>query len=167
MCGKDNAIITVHENAGEYRLEWHDPNTGAIVRTKPMGPQTSLAFGQSSLSPSRTLMCLQRRSEPSPTLEKVLSQLNLSSWFDLAPKAEMAVHETATGKFAGKVSGWYPRWSPDGNSLATLDKVSGASIYVWDMPPRPPLPWFAAGAALVALLIALVARRRVRKLRAA
>jgi hypothetical protein len=40
------------------------------------------------------------------------------------------------------------------------------SVEVWDIPPRKSLTWFAAGAALLALPPLLIARRRVRRLRA-
>jgi hypothetical protein len=39
--------------------------------------------------------------------------------------------------------------------------------YVWDIPPRKSLTWFATGAAILALPITLLAWRRTRKLRAA
>lgn len=40
-------------------------------------------------------------------------------------------------------------------------------VEIWHMPPRRPLKWLAVGAAILAFPIALIARRRVRKLRAA
>ena len=57
-------------------------------------------------------------------------------------------------------------WSPDGAALISKDR-STQTATLWDIPPRKSLTWFAAGAALLALPIALVAWRRTRKLRAA
>jgi WD40 repeat protein len=61
----------------------------------------------------------------------------------------------------------FPVWSPDGCTVVTLDRHWGHALTLWDVPPRKPLTWFAAGAALLALPISLLAWRRTRKLRAA
>jgi hypothetical protein len=70
-------------------------------------------------------------------------------------------------------------WSPDSSRLATCeypyrtDEPTPTELEnwfqweIWDIPPRKSLLWFAAGAALLALPIAFVARRRARKLRSA
>jgi WD40 repeat protein len=58
-------------------------------------------------------------------------------------------------------------WSPDDKTLATLQSGTLNVWNLWDIPPRKSVTWFAAGAALLALPIAFVARRRVRELRAA
>ena len=55
-------------------------------------------------------------------------------------------------------------WSPNSEVAAIHDKHDN-SWAVWDIPPRKSLTWFAAGAALLALPIAFLARRRVRRLR--
>jgi hypothetical protein len=52
-------------------------------------------------------------------------------------------------------------WSADGTLLA----LANGELTVWHIPPRKPLGWFAAGAALLALPPCVVARRRVRALR--
>jgi hypothetical protein len=59
-----------------------------------------------------------------------------------------------------------PLISPDGRTLA-IPTERRDRVELWDIPPRKSLTWRAAGAALLALPIALVAWRRVRKLRAA
>jgi hypothetical protein len=60
-----------------------------------------------------------------------------------------------------------PEWSPTGETVAIFQSGSNNSWQIWDIPPRKSLTWFTAGAALLALPIAVIARRRVRKLRAA
>jgi hypothetical protein len=50
-------------------------------------------------------------------------------------------------------------WSPDGTLLAIAGDTTFA---VWDMPPRRPLAWFAAGAVLLACPIMILASRRCR-----
>lgn len=51
----------------------------------------------------------------------------------------------------------------DGTAFASCD---GATLRVWDLPPRKSLTWFAAGAAVLALPIGFAAWRRGRKLAA-
>jgi hypothetical protein len=55
-------------------------------------------------------------------------------------------------------------WLPDGTALMTLDD-EGLELRVWDIPPRKPLSWFLIASALLALPLAWLARRRVRRLR--
>jgi hypothetical protein len=52
------------------------------------------------------------------------------------------------------------------NGLLIVEENKSHTLWFWDIPPRKSLTWFAAGAGLLALPIALVARRRVRRLRA-
>jgi WD40 repeat protein len=62
-------------------------------------------------------------------------------------------------------------WSADGSQVAVYESLSFPAESrvkeIWHLPPRKSLPWFTAGAALLALPITLVAWRRTRKLRAA
>jgi dipeptidyl aminopeptidase/acylaminoacyl peptidase len=57
---------------------------------------------------------------------------------------------------------WRSAWSADGTLLAIAGEDA---LAVWDMPPRKPLSWFAAGLVLFALPPLVVACRRVRQLR--
>jgi hypothetical protein len=54
-------------------------------------------------------------------------------------------------------------FAPDGDTLAVLGKDN--VVRLWDIPPRKSLAWFLAAAALLALPLAGLARRRVRALR--
>jgi WD40 repeat protein len=58
-------------------------------------------------------------------------------------------------------------WSGTGRTVAIYGLGVPSDCTIWDIPPRKSLTWFAAGAALLVLPIALVAWRRTRKLRAA
>jgi hypothetical protein len=53
------------------------------------------------------------------------------------------------------------------NTVAVHDSRNPTDWLLYDIPPRKSLPWFGVGAALLALPIALVARGRVRRLKAA
>jgi hypothetical protein len=54
--------------------------------------------------------------------------------------------------------------APDSHTLVTRGK-GDTRLEQWDVPPRKPLAWFLAGAVLLALPPALLARWRVRRLR--
>ena len=77
----------------------------------------------------------------------------------------------ATGQLRCQLPGWvetgecrpidWTAFSPDGRLFA---EAIPSGVRIWDVPPGKPLAWCAAGSALLALLIAGLARRRVRKL---
>src|SRR5207248_10874680 len=52
------------------------------------------------------------------------------------------------------------RWSRDQTLLAV---AGNDSLAVWEMPPRKPLSGFAAGAAMLALPLVLMARKSTRR----
>jgi hypothetical protein len=54
-------------------------------------------------------------------------------------------------------------WAPDGRSFAAVDP--DGNLAIWDIPPRKPLGWFALAAAVLALPLAWLTRRRIRRLR--
>jgi WD40 repeat protein len=56
----------------------------------------------------------------------------------------------------------WTEWSPDGDMFAVYEPDGSNTWRIWDIPPRKSLPWFGAGAALLALPIAGLARRRLR-----
>jgi WD40 repeat protein len=60
----------------------------------------------------------------------------------------------------GDTTATWAQFSLDGSLFAVND---GATLRIWDIPPRKPLTWFAVGATLLALPMALVARWRVRR----
>jgi WD40 repeat protein len=80
----------------------------------------------------------------------------------------ITLFDAANGREIGCVAGEFrwARWSPESRLLATLDDDRHV-VRIWDIPPRKPLGWFAIAAGIVALPIAWIARRRVRRLRSA
>lgn len=70
----------------------------------------------------------------------------------------------ATALPGGDYNGSWGNLSSDGKLFAINDSET---LRVWDIPPRKSLTWLATGAAIFGLPIAHLARRRVRKLRAA
>jgi WD40 repeat protein len=77
------------------------------------------------------------------------------------------IYDAASGTFRCRIptsSGWKSfHLSPNGQKLVT-ERVNGV-LDIYDLPPNKPLGWFAAGAGVLALPIAWVARRSVRRLR--
>jgi WD40 repeat protein len=104
---------------------------------------------------------------PVDPLGNLARRLGISWPFgNLATGEHIAIFDAATGRELGNVSGKFDDsvWSPDGKQLATLDR-DRQLVRVWDIPPRKPLTWFALAAAVLALPLAWLARRRVRQLR--
>jgi hypothetical protein len=88
---------------------------------------------------------------------------------DNAAKQLVCIYSPESGELIEQFEGSKPRWSPDGQTIAAFARHESKkkAICLWDAPPRKSPTWFAAGAALLALSIALIARRRVRKLKSA
>jgi hypothetical protein len=91
------------------------------------------------------------------------------SWPTNAPiVAGASVIDTENGAKLGTISGGLADalWAPDGLRLITFDSAE-LLIRVWDMPPRKSLVWFGSIVSVAGLVIALLARRRTRRLAAA
>jgi hypothetical protein len=111
----------------------------------------------------------------------------LKSWFGVQPRDTIRgeIFATGTSEHVGDVfapkKGGYGVYdgltrkdreldtlsASDSSALALRDPWAQSLWLIWDIPPRKSLTWFAAGAAILALPIALVAWRRTRKLRSA
>ena len=56
-------------------------------------------------------------------------------------------------------------WTSDGQKLGVTNREDKTRTWqIWEIPPRKSLTWFCAGAALLALPTALVARWRIHRL---
>jgi hypothetical protein len=71
-----------------------------------------------------------------------------------------------SGRWRGDIPAQIPSigWLANGTALATLDDDS-MGVRIWDVPPRKPLALFMVTAAVWAIPLALLARRRVRRRR--
>lgn len=100
-----------------------------------------------------------------PTLRPILDRLGLGRWADIPWSEELLLLNSENGRILGRI--------PDTSEVVFApDSRSAYSVYnreirVWDIPPRKSAAWFALSAALLALPIALIARWRVRRLKAA
>jgi hypothetical protein len=99
------------------------------------------------------------------TLESVRARLPVAQTIG-AGHTSVGVYDASTGRYCGRVMdvhfGSAPLLSPDGRTLAV--QREDLAIELWDVPPRKSLTWFLAAAALLALPLAWLARRRVRRL---
>jgi WD40 repeat protein len=134
------------------------------------------------LSPDgQTVLILDPNFSHNPRQELV-ERLRLPLLYEEGGTFRLCAHDGPTGKHLGDIIlEWRPRmtvrvggspyglvWSPDGTSVAAASfSYERGTWCLWDIPPRKSLTWFAAGAAMFALPIAMIARRRVRRLRAA
>jgi hypothetical protein len=71
--------------------------------------------------------------------------------------------DVATGQRLYALPGVDTAYAADGQCLAVLEP--SGRLALWDVPPRKPLLWYAGICALLALSLAWMARRRVRRLR--
>jgi len=95
-----------------------------------------------------------------PSLRPMLVWLGLGGYADIPASEEIVLSDSESWQDIGRIPGINEVvFHPNGK---TAFAVRNREIQIWDIPPRRPLSWFAAGAALLALPIALVARRRCR-----
>jgi WD40 repeat protein len=122
-------------------------------------------------SPDGRTLALEKPADSTQSLiDKCLRALHLNQF--VPPKAterlQLVDIESEKVMFEQGLVGYTKRvqFSPGGGMLVT-EEGNTIRLWFWDLPPRKSLIWFAAGAAILALPIALVAWRRTRKLRAA
>jgi hypothetical protein len=100
-------------------------------------------------------------------LGALFSRIGMGSVFSFGRDWAVHLFRTENGDRLGAVFGSGLLWLPGEPAVATYDNDNSSVWRIWDIPPRKSLSWFAAGAALLALPIALLAWRRTRRLRAA
>jgi hypothetical protein len=129
-----------------------------------------------SLSPDGSMVIVNRQSDPRPLgpVEKFMARLGYKrrpsrpgSHFE----PHLGIYDSATCKVIEDLPYANGCWLPGGRQFTAFDgggELGEASeIYIFDFPPHQSRTWFACGAALIALPIALLAWRRNRKRRAA
>jgi hypothetical protein len=84
-------------------------------------------------------------------------------WF-MEDVGRVRLFSALDGRHLGCVPGRWVVFSQDGRAKATID---GQMVRIWDIPLHKPLAWLLAGSVLWSLPVALLARRRVRRLRRA
>jgi WD40 repeat protein len=161
--------VTWTSAPGRYRVGIWDVKTGDEVASHYIGGIVDWARFKPTVSPQGNMIAAATLTSTPDTIGTLLRRVGFSWPAPTEPHFQSVTLVSAnSGQLIATVRGdaEFARWSPDGSMLATVDQDE-KTIRIWDIPPRKPLTWFAAGAALLALPIAFVAWRRVRTLRAA
>jgi len=124
------------------------------------------------LSPDALILMAARWSRETP-LECWLKHIGLSAIVPKNKDLAIRLFSTETGAELypnlmvpkGDMQGLL--WLPGQLAAAVKSHDTRGGLQIWDIPPRKSLTWFAVGAALLALPIALLAWRRISNLRAA
>jgi WD40 repeat protein len=171
--GSGSEVILMRSQKNDQLLEWHDVADGTqrLVLRAVRQPSPAIlrwpvvAFEPTSISPNRQQVALAQPQFDRDLLEQLAVKWDVSSFYYQSSGFRCQVCETRSGRSRGEIAGINPSWSSDGRILATC--LDGKHhIALWNIPLRKSLTWFAAGAALLALPIALLARRRCRPFRA-
>jgi hypothetical protein len=149
---------------GYALLVWTDAATGKAVREVLLGGRAFRA-GPYELDPvNRRLLIVTAEAKPPDSLERLAAKWGIRS---SPPVPVGRLFDSVTGEALADLPGtggsW--SWSPDGRQVACLDSGDRPWVRVWDVPPRPSIVWFAAGAALLAVPPFLLAGWRVQRLR--
>jgi len=128
---------------------WH-PETVAM-QTSPDGRiiATPVGTGRKSIHPS---------------LRPLLDGLGLGNFANFALTEEIVLLNSEDGSIIGRIPNINEvLFHADGKTVLAVHK---GELQFWDIPPCKPLTWFTTVAIVLALLIALVTRRRCRSFRA-
>jgi WD40 repeat protein len=165
------STLLIERDDPRHRLEWCEISTGMISRRVEVGGgNTGSSMWRLQLAPDGKRIVVDRSSSEPGLFEQLADRLRVN-WPFASPTrpSECCLYDVESGESLGVVPAEQACWSPDGQTLATPmnSERPFSAIGLWDIPPRKSLTWLAAGAAILALPIALIARRRVRRLRAA
>jgi hypothetical protein len=146
-----------------YDLTWRDVDAGNEA-VQPLGfDGLDRASGLASPDGRTVFVSGVRESR----LMAMANRYCLPRWFDIRDRRPVTrLWDAASRRYLGELpvkAAATARWSPDGTQLATPDE-DRLRVRVWDVPPRRPLAWLVSFAALQALLLIALARRRVRRL---
>jgi hypothetical protein len=169
----DNLFITgAHESDSRNEL-----SCAVVEYSLPANIHESPSY---ELSPDRRVLLICGTEKVRSPVRAFVERLGIRWPFSDSGPPDAQIYDAASGRMLGAVSGHQsfgfseqPRWpklawSPGGDAVATCQFMGEYPRWsVWDIPPRKSLTWFAAGAALLALPIALVSWCRTRKLRPA
>jgi hypothetical protein len=165
-----SAVLVLRDGKYGTELSRFDALTGELRASAVLGREYVVPFGPHSFAQDRSLVCLDGEPKLGP-FHYFLYPFG-RSWIRgterTGPKWHVALFDTVTCRLKMEMAGYLGCWSPDGRLMAAFTGLPDhTAISIWDIPPRKSLAQFAVGAALLAMPIAFVARRRVRKLRAA
>jgi hypothetical protein len=164
----DDRLLLLRCTGASAIAEFRDSRDGETNRFEEIGDAAPV-FDYRNVAPDESAFVVQRYGTATDMLGQWFTWFGVKWPFrNTVNRYDCRMFETTTGRLIGDFPGCQPRWSPDSRTLATFLKSDYPSpIGLWNIPPRKSLTWFAAGAAILALPIVLVAWRRTRKLRGA
>jgi len=160
-------LLIARNDPGDHRLEWRETSTGEIIRSVPVGGELTQTKRALTMSPDGNRIAVERMSSQPGIFEQWADRFGVTwSFLRSADRADTCIFDVHTCELQHRIPAQEPRWSPDNHTLATAFGPGPPfdAIGLWNIPPRKPQTWLAAGAALLALPSAWLARRRVRKL---
>jgi hypothetical protein len=178
MFPPDGQILVTHSGASpsaeETRLTVWDLTTRSPRAAFSLPTSEGWRFRPSTLadpsfSPDSRVLALPGALPPWPPLLQWAKRLGVRWPFESsAERLVTRLLDVRAGRWLGEVPAHLNTvgWFPDGTALTTLNG-EGTELFIWDIPPRKPLAWLFAAAALLALPLAWLARRRIRRLRPA
>jgi hypothetical protein len=157
---------------------WEEPGFGNVTvwdvqagrtRIVPEPPSGASSRGfEAILSPDGKTVGIPVVRTASNPIEDLAKRLGLP-WPRAIETGRLScgLFDMATGESRGIITGRVSSdcWTSDSRLFATTDR-DRTTVFVWDIPPRKPLTWFAAAAAFLALAVLIPARWRTRRLAA-
>jgi WD40 repeat protein len=162
-------LLVEWQELGKHRVEWFASSSGESLRTVHLDDDSTFSRIRLTRSPDGTRFIVVQAPSQMGLIERLARRIGLTAFQNPTVRARSLILDAHTGNCLGVIPSDQACWSPDGQTLATPMNTDRPirEIGIWDIRPRKPLSWFAAGATLLALSIAFVAHRSVRKLRIA
>jgi WD40 repeat protein len=158
--GNPNALLTMSN--GQVHI--HDWESGRLLRSTFADPLMQIFNAVNGAAGGRWLAQETRGTSLSDQIRSWLRDRGLPISAPSRIQSAIVVTDAVSGdpivRLPGRESATI---SSNGSVLAV--KNDAGQIEIWDLPPPTPLGWFAFTAGIIALPIAWLARRRVRRLR--
>jgi hypothetical protein len=181
LVGRNSLIVESANDEPEKTLQWVNLDTGQMKKAVPID-----RWAPWGVSPTSETVVLWVKAEQASAVKRMVERVGIRWPFSTNERIGPTFFDAHSGNYLGSIppqwqaayvpdhfKWWSPpmRWSPDGQFMAIGDHrdptnpEGGREWQLWDVPPRKSLIWFALAAAILALPIAWLARRRVRRLR--
>jgi WD40 repeat protein len=165
----DSRSVIISRAYTAEKVEWRDIETGKMLRKLSDSEESSVSFPR-DLSADLTTMAVHSARPDRGLADRIGRRFGLT-WLikNSGPRDwRCDLVATDTGLCVGHFLGYPSCWSRDGSAIAGLVDIAQPSIIaIWDVPPRPPLRWFAVGTMMIAMPIALLCWWRTRRSKAA
>jgi WD40 repeat protein len=169
LSGDGHTIAAVHLTPGAWQPAYRLSLWSVMLRQEIVHHEliSRLPFG-TSIAPNGRIVASPETAVLDSSYGRLLDRLGIRWPGKNTDIESVALFNASTGRRLGNVPGVLADscWSSDSSRLAAVGE-NDRTLRIWDIPPRKSLTWFAAGAALLAIPVASIARWRVRRMRAA